>query len=67
MANSDYFYYLAVGTTVLSSVTVALLLFAIPTIYLKAQNERSFAAMKSARFRVRNRNIIQTRLYPGKI
>lgn len=54
MAVEDYFHYVAIGTTILSSMAVVLLLFAIPTIYLKAERERLYAITKSASFKVRN-------------
>ncbi|VDN01189.1 unnamed protein product [Thelazia callipaeda] len=53
MTNSeDYFYHLAIYTTVISSVTIILVVFAIPTIYLKAEEEYSIMAMKSNRFKL---------------
>lgn len=54
MSIEDYFHHLAIGTTIFSTITVILLLFAIPTIYLKAERERSYAITKSANFKVRN-------------
>ncbi|CAG9535864.1 unnamed protein product [Cercopithifilaria johnstoni] len=51
MAIKDYFHYLAIGTTIFSSMTVILLLFAIPTIYMKAERERLYAIKKSENFK----------------
>lgn len=54
MTFEDCFHRFALATTVVSSMTVLILLFAIPTIYLKAERERSYAIIKSANFKVRN-------------
>ncbi|VDM11494.1 unnamed protein product [Wuchereria bancrofti] len=51
MTIEDYFHYLAVGTTIFSSMTIVILLFAIPAIYLKAERERAYATTKSASFK----------------
>ncbi|EFO27578.1 hypothetical protein LOAG_00897 [Loa loa] len=57
MATENYFYYLAVGTTIFGSMTVVILLFAIPTIYWKAGQERSYAITKSASFKEKSDRI----------
>uniref|UniRef100_A0A0R3RGN1 Col_cuticle_N domain-containing protein n=1 Tax=Elaeophora elaphi TaxID=1147741 RepID=A0A0R3RGN1_9BILA len=57
MATEDYFHYLAVGTTIISSMTVILLLFSIPTIYLKTEHERLYAITKSASFKEKSDGI----------
>ncbi|OZC08546.1 collagen triple helix repeat protein [Onchocerca flexuosa] len=57
MAIEDYFHYLAIGTTIFSSMTIVVLLFAIPTIYLKAERERLYAVTKSASFKEKSDRI----------
>ncbi|VDO15409.1 unnamed protein product [Brugia timori] len=57
MTIEDYFHYLAVGTTIFSSMTIVILLFAVPAIYLKAERERSYAMTKSASFKEKSNKI----------
>lgn len=53
MIENELFYRIAVLSTIVSAVTVGAILIYLPTIYLKTEKERIYAAMKSDRYKVK--------------